>query len=81
MRPSSDRSRILRLVTYGNDTSHNDGNDTLDEQVRSEDTHRRDTDTRLGGTVRGAKAFKEQEEAHCQKQTSPAKWADGFTYR
>jgi hypothetical protein len=29
---------------------------TLDDQVGAEDTHGSDTDTRLGGTVRGAKA-------------------------
>lgn len=40
----------------GNDTGHNDGNDTLDQEIGSEDTHGRDTDTRLGGTVRGAEA-------------------------
>lgn len=31
----------------GNNTGHNDGNDTLDEQVRAKDTHGRDTDTGL----------------------------------
>ena len=35
----------------GNDTSHDDRNDTLDQEVRTENTHRRDTDTRLGSTV------------------------------
>lgn len=39
-----------------NDTGHNDGNNVLDDQVGAEDTHGSDTDTRLGGTVRGAKA-------------------------
>lgn len=29
---------------------------TLDDQVRSEDTHGSDTNTRLGGTVRGTQA-------------------------
>lgn len=36
-----------------NDTSHNDGNNVLDDQVGAEDTHSGDTNTRLGGTVRG----------------------------
>jgi len=39
-----------------NDTSHNDGNNVLDDQVRAQDTHSRDTDTGLRGTVRGTKA-------------------------
>jgi len=34
-----------------NDTSHNDGNNVLDDEVRAEDTHGGNTDTRLGGTV------------------------------
>lgn len=37
----------------GNDTGHNDWNGVLNEQVWSEDTGCTDTDTRLGGTVRG----------------------------
>jgi hypothetical protein len=37
----------------GNDTSHNDGNHTLDQQIRSQNTHGRDTDTRLRSTIRG----------------------------
>lgn len=40
----------------GNDTSHNDGNDVLDDQIRAEDTHGRDTNTSLGGTVGSTKA-------------------------
>ena len=40
----------------GNDTSHNDGNDVLDDQVRAENTHGRDTNTSLGGTVGSTKA-------------------------
>jgi len=40
----------------GNDTSHNDRNNVLDNQVRPENTHRRDTDASLGGSVRGAEA-------------------------
>lgn len=43
--------------THSNNTSHDDGNDTLDQQVWAEDTHSGDTDTRLGGTVTGAEAF------------------------
>lgn len=39
-----------------NDTSHNNGNNVLDDKVRAEDTHGGDTDTRLGGTVGGAQA-------------------------
>jgi hypothetical protein len=39
-----------------NDTSHNDGDNVLDDEVRAEDTHGRDTDTRLGSTVGSAKA-------------------------
>lgn len=35
----------------GNDTGHDNGNDTLDQEVRSKDTHGRDTDTGLGSTV------------------------------
>lgn len=41
----------------GNDTSHDNGNDTLDQKVRSEDTHGRDTDTGLGSTVRGTETY------------------------
>jgi len=40
----------------GNDTSHNDGNDVLDNQVRPEDTHGGDTNAGLGGTVGSAEA-------------------------
>jgi hypothetical protein len=32
------------------------GNHTLDDQIRPEDTHGADTDTGLGGTVRGTEA-------------------------
>jgi hypothetical protein len=39
--------RILNVVSKGPRT--------LDDQVRAEDTHSSDTDTRLGGTVRGTK--------------------------
>lgn len=42
-----------KVVTYSNNTSHDDGNDTLDQKIRAQHTHRRDTDTRLGGTVTG----------------------------
>jgi len=35
------------------DTSHNDGDNVLDDKIGSEDTHGSDTDTRLGGTVGG----------------------------
>jgi hypothetical protein len=34
-----------------NDTSHNDGDDVLHDEVRTQDTHGRDTDTRLGRAV------------------------------
>lgn len=37
----------------GNDTSHNDGNNVLDQEVGSEDSGGADTNTRLGGTVGG----------------------------
>ncbi|GAC93343.1 ribose-5-phosphate isomerase [Pseudozyma hubeiensis SY62] len=37
----------------GNDTGHNDGNDTFDQEVRSKNTHGRDTYTGLGSTIRG----------------------------
>jgi len=40
----------------GNDTSHNDGNDVLDDQVRPEDTHGRDANTRLGSAVGSTEA-------------------------
>lgn len=39
-----------------NDTSHNDGNNVLDDEIRSQNTHGGDTDTRLGSTVCGTKA-------------------------
>lgn len=39
------------MSTYSNNTSHNHGNDTLDQQIRPEHTHRRDTNARLGSTV------------------------------
>jgi hypothetical protein len=39
-----------------NDTSHNDGDNVLDDKIRSEDTHGGNTDTRLGSTVRGTQA-------------------------
>jgi hypothetical protein len=39
-----------------NNTSHDDGNNVLDDQVRAEDTHGADTDTSLGGTVGGTEA-------------------------
>jgi len=39
-----------------NDTSHNDGNNVLDDEIRAEDTHGSDTNTGLGSTVRGTKA-------------------------
>lgn len=42
--------------THGNDTGHDDGNDTLHHQVGTEDTHRGDSDARLGGTVGRADA-------------------------
>ena len=37
--------------TNRNDTSHNNWDDTPHDEVRSEDTHGRDTDTRLGGSI------------------------------
>lgn len=40
----------------GNDTGHDYGDDTPDEEIRAEDTHGGDTDTGLGGTVRGTQA-------------------------
>jgi len=39
-----------------NDTSHNNGNDVLDDQVRSEDTHGADTDTRFRGAIGSTEA-------------------------
>merc|ERR1712000_338437 len=39
-----------------NDTSHNDWNNVLDDQIGTEDTHSSDTDTGFGGTVRGTQA-------------------------
>ena len=39
-----------------NDTSHNDGDDVLDDEVGAENTHSSNTDTGLGGTVRGTQA-------------------------
>jgi hypothetical protein len=48
-------SRWSRPSTHnGDNTSHNDGYDTLHHQIRPEDRHGRDTDTRLGGTVSGS---------------------------
>jgi len=40
-------------------TSHDDGDNVLDDQVRAEDTHGADTDTSLGSTVGGAEAGKD----------------------
>lgn len=40
----------------GNDTGHNDWDRVLDKQVWSENTSGTDSDTRLGGTVRGTEA-------------------------
>jgi len=37
-------------------TSHDDGDNVLDDQVRAEDTHGADTDTSLGSTVGGTEA-------------------------
>lgn len=39
------------MTTYGNDTSHDDGDDTLHHQVRSQHRHGGDTDTRLGSSI------------------------------
>lgn len=44
----------------GNDTSHDDGNNTLDQKIRSKNTHGRDTDTGLGSTVRGTETYSER---------------------
>jgi len=40
-------------------TSHDDGDNVLDDQVRAEDTHGADTDTSLGSTVGGTEAGKD----------------------
>jgi hypothetical protein len=40
----------------GNNTSHNDGNNVLDDQVGPEHTHGRDTNTSLSGTVGSTEA-------------------------
>lgn len=40
----------------GNDTSHNDGNNALDQQIRAQDTHGADTDTGLGRSVGSSQA-------------------------
>ena len=37
--------------TNRNDTSHDNGDDASHDEVRSEDTHSGDTDTKLGGTI------------------------------
>lgn len=48
-------SRCSIPGTHNSDnTSHNDGYDTLHHQIRPEDRHGRDTDTGLGGTVSGS---------------------------
>lgn len=39
-----------------NDTSHNDGNNVLDDQIGAENTHGSNTDAGLGGTVGGTEA-------------------------
>jgi len=49
---SGDQDRDDQTVD-GNNTRHDDGNDALHHEIRSEDTHGRDTDARLGGTVTG----------------------------
>lgn len=41
------------------DTSHDDGDNILDNQVGAEDTHGRDTDTCLGSSVGGAETCKD----------------------
>jgi hypothetical protein len=39
-----------------NDTGHDNGDNVLDNQVRSEDSHSTNTDTSLGGTIGGSEA-------------------------
>lgn len=41
----------LNSTYNGNDTSHDDGNDTFHHEIGTQDGHGRDTDTGLGGTV------------------------------
>lgn len=43
--------RVTKGNTDSNDTSHDDWNNTSHDEVRSEDTHGRNADARLGGTV------------------------------
>ena len=43
--------RATKRGTNRNDTSHDNWDDTSHDEVRSEDTHGRDTDTRLGGSI------------------------------
>lgn len=50
-----DKNRDDETVN-GNDTGHDDGYDTLDEEIRAEDTHGGNTDTGLCGTVGGSEA-------------------------
>jgi len=63
-----ERSLLLQTVGDQNgddetvdtdNTSHDDGDNVLDDQVRAEDTHGADTDTSLGSTVGGAEAGKD----------------------
>lgn len=48
--------RVSLLMQFLDDSSRVR---TLDDEVRAEDTHGGDTNTRLGGTVRGAQAGKD----------------------
>lgn len=42
---------VIKKGTNRNDTSHDNWDDTSHDEVRPEDTHSRNTDTRLGGSI------------------------------
>lgn len=49
---------MLRDMTYnGNNTSHDNGNDTLHHQVGAEDGHGGNSNTRLGGSVAAGSVY------------------------
>jgi len=52
----SDQDRDDKSVNTDN-TSHNNGNNTLHDQIGTEDTHGGETDTRLGSAVGSSKAY------------------------
>lgn len=44
--------KAVSAATHGNDTSHNDWDDTLHHEIRSENTHGRDADLRFNRSAK-----------------------------